>query len=305
MAFLRVLLATCVCAAALLAQLQPRQDRFDLKPTVAALRAHVVATADADRTVAGSAWLMQAFLATGSTMRSGPSRNELKLLAVWLRGVQAEDGRFAPGGVPCSRGDQVLAAMAVCELYTLSNYALLKPTWVRAANAAAAAFEAPDALPAEAQEAALLALLANGVEWASERDLAKRLRHPAQPVADACIVGPRRRDDAARHLARQLLGATEPADLTAALVWPPDLGADPLHAFLAVHALTPHRAQLARYLEPLNRLAAMRAAPAGDGVLWPAAAGFDAVVTSAMLTMVLSQAEAWLPDRDEDPPEPK
>jgi len=304
-AFLRVLLATGVWGTALLAQLQPRQDRFDLQPTVAALRTHVAATGDADRTVAGSAWLMQAFLATGSTMRSGPSRSELRLLAVWLRVVQAKDGRFAPGDVPCSRGDQVLAAMAVCELSTLSNYALLKPTWVRAADAAAATFEAPDATPVDTYEAALLALLANSVEWVGERDLAKRLRHLAQPVADAHSVGPTRREDAARQLVRQLLGATAPADLIAALVWPPDLGADPLHAFLAVHALTPHRAQLARHLEPLNRLAARRAAAAGDGALWPAATGLDAVTTSAVLTLVLSQAEAQLAHRDDDPPKPK
>lgn len=296
---LRAVVAVLLTTGGLLAQ-WARPDRFELAPTLKALRAQVRATADADRTVAGSAWLVRAFVAAGSTMRTGTCRAEIKTLVNWFRNAQDGDGRIAPGGTPCPRVDQMLAATALVEACTVSNYALLKATSRRAALAATTAFEVENATPATGDEAALLVVFANILDEAGEPGLAARARAAAKPVAEARTAAVTRREDAVRMLVRTALGATEAPDLIAAVVWPPDLAADPLHAFFAVQALLPHRAQLARFADPLQRLARVRAAPRGDGALWPAAPGLDAVTTTAMLVTVLGQSASFLPQGDAD-----
>ena len=62
--------------------------RYDLEPTLRCLAAH----AKAPTSFASVPWTMMAFLTTGSTMRSGPHRKQVKELTAML---EKEESRFA------------------------------------------------------------------------------------------------------------------------------------------------------------------------------------------------------------------
>jgi hypothetical protein len=67
-----------------------------------------------------------AFLGDGSTMRSGPYRDQVKKAVLWLRAQQRDDGLF---GAPVAHDyvyDHAIAAYAMCEAYGLSGYSLLR-----------------------------------------------------------------------------------------------------------------------------------------------------------------------------------
>ena len=75
-----------------------------------------------------------AFLGNGSTMRSGPHKNQIKQAIVWLRNQQQHNGLF---GVNASHDfvyDHAIATFAVCEAYGLSDYQLLKDTAQKGIN---------------------------------------------------------------------------------------------------------------------------------------------------------------------------
>jgi hypothetical protein len=75
-----------------------------------------------------------AFLGDGSTLRSGPWRDNVRRAVQWLRSQQAENGLF---GAPTSSDfvyDHAIATYAICEAYGLSESQLLRPTAQRALN---------------------------------------------------------------------------------------------------------------------------------------------------------------------------
>jgi len=69
---------------------------------------------------------MLAMLGSGSTLRSGPHRDNLKRAAKWMREQQGEDGLFGTNASHDFIYDHAIATYAMCEAYGLSNYALLK-----------------------------------------------------------------------------------------------------------------------------------------------------------------------------------
>jgi hypothetical protein len=267
---------------------------FDLAPTCAALRAEAPDW-DSERTVAGSAWRLFAFLAEGSNLRGGPSRDAVKLDVVWLRQAQNEAGAFAPDGVTAPRDEQLLATLALVDVFALSNYQLLKPTVVKACRATAAAFSAPD--PAvDAETAALLAVLATSVEWAlgDGEPTVAQLRERAAAAIAPLRFGGSRRGDAALQLARQLLGEPDAPDLVFARAWPGDLTRDPLHTWLAVRTLLPYPERLRAESFAFERLLAARATDGDDAGTWQPTAGFDRTTTSAMFALAIGMANgAW------------
>jgi hypothetical protein len=73
-----------------------------------------------------TALALLAFLGDGSTMRSGPCRDQVKTAVLWLRAQQREDGLF---GAPAAHDyfyDHAIATYAMCEAYGLSGYSLLR-----------------------------------------------------------------------------------------------------------------------------------------------------------------------------------
>ncbi len=67
-----------------------------------------------------------ALLADGSTMRSGPQRDAVKKAVKWLVAQQQENGLFGTNASHDFIYDHAIAAYAMCEVFGLSNYELLK-----------------------------------------------------------------------------------------------------------------------------------------------------------------------------------
>jgi hypothetical protein len=77
---------------------------------------------------------MLAMLGDGSTLRSGPHRENLKRAARWLRNQQQENGLFGTNASHDFIYDHAIATYAMCEAYGLSNYTLLKNCAQQALN---------------------------------------------------------------------------------------------------------------------------------------------------------------------------
>ena len=75
-----------------------------------------------------------AFLGDGSTMRSGPYKENIKEGVKWLRSQQQENGLFGGNASHDFIYDHAIAAYAMCEAYGLSNYKLLKGTAQKGIN---------------------------------------------------------------------------------------------------------------------------------------------------------------------------
>ncbi|MCB9876946.1 MAG: terpene cyclase/mutase family protein [Planctomycetes bacterium] len=75
-----------------------------------------------------------AFLGDGSTMRSGPYKENIKRGVNWLRGQQQENGLFGGNASHDFIYDHAIAAYAMCEAFGLSGSKLLKPTAQKAIN---------------------------------------------------------------------------------------------------------------------------------------------------------------------------
>lgn len=69
---------------------------------------------------------MLAMLGDGSTLRSGPYKDNLKRAAKWLIQQQHHDGRFGTNASHDFIYDHAIATYAICEAYGLSQYKLLK-----------------------------------------------------------------------------------------------------------------------------------------------------------------------------------
>jgi len=75
-----------------------------------------------------------AFLGDGSTMRSGPYKENIKQGVKWLRNQQQENGLFGSNASHDFIYDHAIAAYAMCEAYGLSKYKLLKSTAQKGIN---------------------------------------------------------------------------------------------------------------------------------------------------------------------------
>jgi hypothetical protein len=67
-----------------------------------------------------------AFLGDGSTMRSGPRREQVRRAVQWLRAQQEDNGRFGAAAAADFVYDHAIAAYAMCEAYGLSGYRVLR-----------------------------------------------------------------------------------------------------------------------------------------------------------------------------------
>jgi len=289
--------------------------RFDVAPTLAAL-AKMRDTAEADRAVASTAWTVLALLANGSTMRTGPHKEPIRVLVLGLRTAQDETGRFVRLGVPCVRGDQFVAALAMNETYVASNYTLLKPLSVRGIGALDAAMFGPAATPATVEEFVCSVLLARSAAIArSDTGTTglsdKILRHARSTM----VAGKVRRTDAALHLDDLLQGSKHPLELTVARTWPANLTADPLHTLIGALALTMSNMEakalaaqgftvpdmeakaLAAQWKTLDQLVAARETAGKHAGTWAPAGGFDRIATTAMhaITLALANGTPGLP----------
>ncbi|MFT4514179.1 MAG: biopolymer transport protein ExbD [Planctomycetota bacterium] len=75
-----------------------------------------------------------AMMGGGSTMRSGPYRNQIKLAVKWLRLQQHHNGRFGSNASHDFVYDHAIATYAIVEAYGLSDYKLIKPVAQKAIN---------------------------------------------------------------------------------------------------------------------------------------------------------------------------
>ena len=75
-----------------------------------------------------TALALLAFLGDGSTMRSGPYKENIKRGVLWLKGQQQENGLFGSAASHDFVYDHAIAAYAMCEAYGLSDYKLLRKT---------------------------------------------------------------------------------------------------------------------------------------------------------------------------------
>jgi hypothetical protein len=69
-----------------------------------------------------------AFLGDGSTMRSGPYKDEIKKACFWLRGQQQPNGRFGSDASHDFIYDHAIATLAMAEAFGLSQYGQMKVT---------------------------------------------------------------------------------------------------------------------------------------------------------------------------------
>ncbi|MEO6594769.1 MAG: hypothetical protein ABIP94_08455 [Planctomycetota bacterium] len=265
--------------------------RFDIGNTLGALAEHVSRTDELELSLTGKSWQLLALLQNGSTLRSGPHREPIKKLVLWLRSTQAEDGRFAPGGVPCGALEQTVAAMAMVSAYGLSNYKLLQANAENAVDAIERAMSTATE-PSPPELGAMLALLGTDVAGATALppEQQTRVKTLAKQVLAQHTFGKTRRADAALHLGQLLLGEPFLPELTVARMWPANLAADPLQTVFALFAMRHCEAKVwSAQTDLLPTLLAART-PAGDAGTWPAAAGFDAMTSTAMLAMAFGIA---------------
>jgi len=68
-----------------------------------------------------------AFLGSGSTMRSGPFKEQVKKGVLWLKDQQQENGLFGTNASHDFIYSHAIATYAMCEAFGLSQYTLLKP----------------------------------------------------------------------------------------------------------------------------------------------------------------------------------
>ena len=260
--------------------------RFDVSQTLDALFKRVRDTAIADHTVASASWLSLAFLESGSTMKVGQYREPVRLLTKTLVELQVPGGQFARNGVACSRSDQIVGALALLVTYERSQHRPLKTPALSACKALLA-MKAPDAEAPSNEDVALLTLLLPTLSrlTPSEAELADQLKTMATELLSSRKFGETRRGDAALHLGQLVLGEPHPPELTVARTWPANLTADPLHTVFAMLAVSTDEKILAMQSKQIEALLAARATQGSNAGMWPAAAGLDETVTTAMLAM--------------------
>jgi hypothetical protein len=227
-------------------------------------------------------------VAAGSTFRAGRYRAAVRELILGLRDLDCS-------GLP--RGERILAALALREVATASNYRLLheaadQQTWTLGQQLAT---EGPLQLPA--MDLLLLHLL---VREQSARSGGKDDVEPLQAIARAATcterLGAHRCADAAWLLVRRLRGEAVPDDLLLAVCWPASLLTDPQHTWIGIVAAGEVTAAArASVLPQLDRLLAARNPEHADHPgSWAPAAGGDRAETTAWHLWTLGRANRLL-----------
>lgn len=264
---------------------------FDLAPTLQYLKS-AVGGPETTLPLATASWMSLAFLANGSTLRQGPHKKPLMAVTQQIRAGIGDDGWLRLAGERASRGDQLLAALALAEIARASQYQLLRPHAERASTAATTALLAADAPAATPHEFLLVQLLTECPDLGSAR-LAKS-KELLAAGGRGLVAGKDRITDAVLHLASLLQGAKHPAALTVAKAWPANPAADPWHTLAGLCALQrTDPTTWATETEALTRLLAARATAGPEAGSWPAAPGLDALTTTAMFAVVLGTANQW------------
>ncbi|HEX6810885.1 MAG TPA: hypothetical protein VF384_04605 [Planctomycetota bacterium] len=267
----------------------PSRPGFDVSETLTALARRVHDTPVADHTVASAAWLLLAFAETGSTMRAGNHRTEVRFLTKTLIELQGAAGQFAKNGAQASRSDQIAATLAIVLAYERSQKLRSLQRPAQNALEAVLALKVSDAEAPTNEEVALLTLLLRA------QPTSERLSAMAKQWVGSQTFGKTRRGDAALHLGQLVLGEPHPPELTVARTWPASLTADPLHTVLAILAVSTDEKSLARQSKQIEELLALRVKDGPSVGMWPAAGGFDEVTTTAMFAFAIGVANGSKP----------
>jgi hypothetical protein len=298
----------CVVAAALapsvVAQegkgevLQPAPaPRFDVEPTLVALLQMARDTPKDERSVGTSAWIVLALIANGSTMRSGPHGDDVRAHIDWLVNRQQDTGAFAPRGVPCSRSEQLLAALAINEALAASgHYTQLERNVTTGIAAAQAMVRAQPTPPLTLDEFAVAILLARTASQSSTPAAIANSREVVAQARAGLKPGHARRSDAALHLDELLRGTKHEAELTVARTWPANLTADPLHTLIGALAVerTDEKTRAA-WFATLATLVAARETKGEHAGTWAPAGGLDRTATTAIHAITLALANGGTP----------
>jgi hypothetical protein len=278
----------------------PAPPRFDVAPTLAALTQATRAKAAPER-AGDAAWVLLALVANGSTMTRGTYRADVRSEIRWLIEFQDPDaGGFVVRAVPCTRGEQLLGALALNEAYAGSNY--YRPyqrNAERSISASAAHLLSPQPAPATFDEFVLAMLLARYAAK-SKRDPAvvEQLGKVVEHARSTMPADKGRRTDAALHLDELLQGKVLPPELTIARAWPANLTADPLHTLIGALAVSvspmPEKVRVAQF-ETLAALVAARATEGEHAGTWAPAGSFDRITTTAMHAITLALANGSTP----------
>lgn len=220
---------------------------FPLQPSVAVLLPW--AAPDSDATVADLVLGVRGLLVTGSTMRGGERRAELKQMVIRIRQLDRSQLTF---------GERLGTTVLLYDTGVASSYATLHKLADGFAEQLQRELAAstPSVLPA--CELLELHLLVERVEGRSpQAPWLRDLRNMAHAATCSDRPGASRRSDAALLLVRSLRGERVPADLLLAVCWPTNPLLDPWHTWLGVLAAervtAAERAPLLPQLERLLR----------------------------------------------------
>lgn len=244
-------------------------------------------TKSLDRNIATAAWQLLALCCSGSSMRSGGHKDQIKTLVVWLR-----DHLVAANAVPVedtdvSRTDQTVATLAILRSYLDSQYRLLTKVIDRNLQIVLDRYQQQGAAPPTTEEAILLAIMTDWLEqteWLQERAGTLAL---AQLGAAATAAGKSRLHDAATHLVQLQQGVAHPIELTNAICWPGNLMAEPLHAFVGAFTMRAQSESIrASHWPRIEPLLSKRQA----NHYWPKTDNYDEATTTAMLLAVMGMS---------------
>ena len=246
-------------------------------------RANEIAPAD----IPTHAWHALAFAAHGSTLRSGPYKNELKTLAVNLKLIMDKPKRPAKGDDASGREDRLAALLGLARIKVEARSRLLDRSLDSGWQDFHAELVKQSAAPLSVREAALLTMLARTMRSTKWPEYEKQARQLAAQAIANTKPGRDKLADAVRHELTRLAGKTPPTDLTLALCWPADPLSAPFHAFFAAfvtRTLPPDVRE--RKWNSVQRLIKARE----DDLLWPSVDGIDREHSSAMIAAVLGMS---------------
>jgi hypothetical protein len=264
---------------------------FPLLPSVGVLLPW--AAPESNATVTDLMLGIRGLLVTGSTLRGGERRKEVKQMVGRIRQLDRSQLSF---------GERLGTTVLLYDTSVASSY----PTLHKLADGFAEQLQrelaatTPCVLPAlELLELHLLVERVQGVSpqaaWLGD------LRAAAHAATCSDRPGASRRSDAALLLVRQLRGERVPADLLLAVCWPTNPVLDPVHTWLGVLAAERvTAAERAPLLPQLERLLAARHGPAADerAGSWEPAGELSRAATTAWHMRSLRQADMlWSADR--------
>lgn len=263
---------------------------FPLQPSVAVLLPW--AAPESTATVADLVLGVRGLLVTGSTMRGGERRAELKQMVIRIRQLDRSQLTFS---------ERLGTTVLLYDTRVASSYATLHKLADGFAEQLQRELAAstPSVLPAF--ELLELHQLVERVQGCSpQAPWLRDLRTVAHAATCSDRPGASRRSDAAQLLVRLLRGEHVPADQLLAVCWPTNPLLDPVHTWLGVLAAervtSAERAPLLPQLERL--LAARHGEDAGERAgSWEPAGGLSRAATTAWHLRSLRQADTlWSAD---------